>query len=303
MALDYLPSHKGLNYNLTYLGTPNLLLLYQLIIIALEQSIDFKNESSLLYDLLKSKNDDIFNSKTQFKSWTINDVLYHLHVWNNAAFLSLTNEKKFSKFMKDFFTAIKSGHSARSHEKELSNNISGQNLLMEWKKDYEKISEEFLNADPKKRVKWAGPDMSVRSSITARHMETWSHGQEIYDQLGVIRNDADHIKNIVIIGINTFGWTFMNRSLEVPNEQPKLILESPSNKTWEWNSNNKKDSIIGKASEFCQVVTQVRNIKDTNLIVNGDIAKKWMSIAQCFAGPPEDPPKKGSRFTKGEKNG
>ena len=75
MALDYLPSHKGLNYNLTYLGTPNLLLLYQLIIMALEQSIDFKNESSLLYDLLKSKNDGIFNSKTQFKSWTINDVL------------------------------------------------------------------------------------------------------------------------------------------------------------------------------------------------------------------------------------
>ena len=29
-----------------------------------------------------------------------------------------------------------------------------------------------------------------------------------------------------------------------------------------------------------------------------DVAHEWMSIAQCFAGPPEDPPKKGSRFTK-----
>jgi len=28
-----------------------------------------------------------------------------------------------------------------------------------------------------------------------------------------------------------------------------------------------------------------------------------MSIAQCFAGPPEEPPLKGSRHTKGEGNG
>ena len=35
---------------------------------------------------------------------------------------------------------------------------------------------------------------------------------------------------------------------------------------------NDKDSIIGSASEFCQVVTQVRNIKDTKLIINGDVA-------------------------------
>ena len=46
------------------------------------------------------------------------------------------------------------------------------------------------------------------------------------------------------------------------------------------------------------MVTQVRNIKDTNLKVEGKVAEKWMSIAQCFAGPPEDPPIKGSRYIK-----
>ena len=30
----------------------------------------------------------------------------------------------------------------------------------------------------------------------------------------------------------------------------------------------------------------------------GKVAEKWMSIAQCFAGPPEDPPIKGSRYIK-----
>ena len=46
------------------------------------------------------------------------------------------------------------------------------------------MARRFLGADPKGRVKWAGPDMSVLSSITARLMETWAHSQAIYDMLG-----------------------------------------------------------------------------------------------------------------------
>jgi hypothetical protein len=44
------------------------------------------------------------------------------------------------------------------------------------------------------------------------------------------------------------------------------------------------------------VVTQVRNIADTQLSVTGEAARRWMAIAQCFAGPPNDPPAKGARF-------
>ena len=47
--------------------------------------------------------------------------------------------------------------------------------------------------------------------------------------------------------------------------------------------------IFGKSS------LQVRNIKDTNLKISGENVTKWMEIAQCFAGPPEDPPEPGSR--------
>ena len=55
------------------------------------------------------------------------------------------------------------------------------------------------------------------------------------------------------------------------------------------------ESIKGKASDFCHVVTQNRNIKDTDLEVRGKISEHWMSIAQCFAGEPEDPPDQGTR--------
>ncbi len=264
----------------------------------LEQAIHFKEESDALYKLLINADKNSFKLKTQFKSWTINDVLYHLHVWNIAALLSLKNENEFKEFMQNFMEAVKSGNSAREYEKILSDNAEGLDLLHLWKETYEKISNEFAKSDPKKRVKWAGPDMSVRSSITARHMETWAHGQEIFDQLGFERIDTDRIKNIVVIGVNTFGWTYINRNLSIPEKMPKLSLLSPSNELWEWNEDNEEDMISGSATEFSQVVTQVRNINDTSLKVSGKIANEWMSIAQCFAGPPENPPEKGTRFTR-----
>jgi hypothetical protein len=56
--------------------------------------------------------------------------------------------------------------------------------------------------------------------------------------------------------------------------------------------------VEGSASEFCQVVTQVRNVADTRLRVSGETARRWMAIAQCFAGGPETPPAPGTRFRK-----
>ena len=79
---------------------------------------------------------------------------------------------------------------------------------------------EAVLADPKARLKWPGPDMSARSSITARLMETWAHGQEVYDHLGVVRQNADRIQNIVVLGVNTFGWTYATRKQTPPGPMP-----------------------------------------------------------------------------------
>ena len=96
--------------------------------------------------------------------------------------------------------------------------------------------------------------------------------------------------------MKTFGWTFRNRGLDVPAEFPYVKLTAPSGETWEWSDPGTSSRIEGPATAFCQVVTQTRNVADVELQVEGDIANQWMSIAQCFAGPPEQPPLPGSRI-------
>merc|ERR1712110_667526 len=132
--------------------------------------------------------------------------------------------------------------------------------------------------------------MTVRSKITARLMESWAHAQEVYDQLGQVRKNGDRIENIVILGVNTYGWTFKNRRLEPPGPMPHVRLTAPSGKIWTHGEFSETERIEGLAEEFCQVVTQTRNIGDTSLKVTGTCATDWMSKAQCFAGGPEPPP-------------
>ena len=98
-----------------------------------------------------------------------------------------------------------------------------------------------------------------------------------------------------MIGVKTFGWTFVNRRLEVPGPPPYVRLVAPSGEIWEWNEPSSQEFVRGDAVDFCHVVTQGRNIADTALEVTGSAATQWMSIAQCFAGGPVDPPKPGQR--------
>lgn len=260
----------------------------------LQQAIDFRDESQALYRLLERLNDDEFDRATLFKGWTVNDVIGHLHMWNWAADLSLQDGDAFQAWIATLMKDLVSG-GLRQFENKWLDGRQGKALLNEWRDFYLPMSERFAAAEPKTRVRWAGPDMSVRSAITARLMETWAHGQAVYDLLGEERKDTDRIRNIAQLGINTFGWTFKNRGLDVPPNPPWVRLTAPSADTWEWNTENTTDSVEGSATEFCQVVTQTRNIADTKLKTRGDIAAEWMAIAQCFAGPPEEPPLPGSR--------
>ncbi len=262
----------------------------------LQQAIDFREECDALFALLDPLDEQDWEKRTQFKGWTLNDVVAHLHFGDYAANLALQDDAAFIEFRRSLAGASKQGPSHLELTHVWLNGAKNRALLKRWRDFSLEMTDRFAAADPKLRVKWFGPDMSVLSSITARLMETWAHGQSVYDKLGKVRKDTDRIKNIVVIGLNTFGWTFTNRGLAVPEERPYVRLTAPSGALWEWNQPNPENFIEGSAVEFCQVVTQTRNLADTQLRVVGTTAASWMSIAQCFAGPPETPPASGTRF-------
>jgi len=247
-----------------------------------QQAQDFKDECDELNDFLKTIPDDQWSTPTPFKNWTINHVVAHLHGTDIVATMAINEPQAFIE--------LRDGKRQRD-----AINVKGHRLLDAWCQGYRRLCDALNTTSPNDRVLWFGPDMSARSFATARQMETWAHGQDIYDLLEVKRAPQDRLRNVAHIGVITFGWTFVNRKMKVPTPQPHVRLTAPSGDIWTWNEVRKNHLVEGSAVEFCHVVTQGRHIDDTTLRVVGDSAKQWMPIAQCFAGPPEDPPAPGVR--------
>ena len=267
----------------------------------MQAALDFKVESEAVAAVLSGLSDADYNIPTQFKSWTIYDILAHLHLWNMAADWTLNEPAKFAKLMGDVIQVFQGGKTHQDlqrgwcHEQGFD---TGPKLYTAWRDGFKTVSDKFAVADPDKRVKWGGPDMSTRSCIIARQMETWAHAQAIFDVLGQDRRDGDQLKNVTHIGVITYSWSFKVNGLEPILPKPYIRLTSPSGTIWEWNDPQADNKLEGSATEFCQVVTQCRNIRDTSLKMTGDAPNKWMSIAQCFAGGAETPPPAGTRYKK-----
>lgn len=259
----------------------------------MQQAVDFREECDALLTLLETLEPADFDRPTLFKQWTVNDVLVHLHFWNRAADQSLRDSDGFQELFAKLQSFLAQGNLRAFENGEVAER--GPELVAVWRDFYRDMAERWVSLDPKIRVKWAGPEMSVRSSITARQMETWAHAQEIFDLFGKVREEADRIRNIVILGVNTFQWGFKVRGMTPPENMPHLTLEAPSGAVWHFGEEDPSNRIEGSAVEFCQVVTQTRNFADTSLKTTGEAARLWMENAQCFAGPPEKPPAPGVR--------
>ena len=253
---------------------------------------DLRAEGEELYQFLKPLKGKDWSRQTTFKSWTINDVVQHLYFGD---FMGVTSHKSGESFKVFMAEVMDSGLPLVDFTRGWLDGKQGAEMLEHWHTHFVDMCDRFATSDPSMRLTWAGPDMGLMMFATARLMETWAHAWEIYDVLGITRKHTDRIRHIATIGVKTYGWTFANRKHEPPGPPPHVSLTAPSGDLWQWNTPQDDSAVMGDAVEFCQVVTQVRNIADTKLQVKGEAATAWMAIAQCFAGPPEEPPAPGSR--------
>jgi uncharacterized protein (TIGR03084 family) len=176
-----------------------------------------------------------------------------------------------------------------------SGDLAGPTLRERWHLHFHKMCDTLAASNPATRMAWYGPDMGLRMFASSRQMETWAHGQEIYDLLGLQRDNSDRIRHVCVMGVKTFGWTYINRGEPVPEPAPHIRLTAPSGAVWEWNEPQDDNRVEGPAVGFCQVVTQTRNAAEVGITTTGDTAAHWMQVAQCFAGPPTTPPPPGQR--------
>jgi uncharacterized protein (TIGR03084 family) len=252
---------------------------------------DLHDEQEALDAIVSPLGDEQWDLVTPFIGWSIKYEIAHVGFWDMAARLAAMDEGAFKKLIESMFA---SEAAYDKSQRELREGTPAY-VMDYWRRERKALVDALAAKGPKDRVPWVGPTMSARSKATARIMETWAHGQDVADTLGIRREPTDRLRHVAHIGVTTFGWSYANRGLEVPDVAVRVELTSPSGDLWSWGPKDGEEVIEGQAEDFCLVVVQRRHVDDTQLQVKGDVARNWMLIAQAFAGPPVQGPKPGER--------
>ncbi len=244
---------------------------------------DLAKEYEALDTIVGALDESGWEIMTPAEGWTIKDQIRHLAYYDERARQAVSEPQAFEQHLADL-ADNPDGH--RETLEKIGEEFTGAELLNRWRQGQRALLDALIPLDRKARLKWYGLPMSAMSFATARIMETWAHGQDVADALGIARVPTERLRHIAHMGVATFGWSFANRQMKVPESPVRVEITSPSGELWAWGPEQAEDIVRGPAEEFCLVVVQRRNPADTRLVIKGAVARQWMSIAQTYAGPP-----------------
>lgn len=244
---------------------------------------DLAEESAALDRLIDGLPETGWATPTPATGWRIREQIAHLAYFDEATMLAIRDPDGFRAEAgellaggDDFVDRITAAYRHVSHRHvPLWYHAARRDLL------------DALSATPAGvKLPWYGPDMGVASAVTARLMETWAHGQDVADALGITRAPTVRLRHIAHLGVRTLGFSFATHGRPIPDVPVRVELDGPEGGCWTWGPTDATDVVRGDALDFCLVATRRRHRADTGLRASGPVAEAWLSIAQAYAGPP-----------------
>lgn len=241
-------------------------------------------EGDDLQGLVADLSPDQWRVDTPAVGWSIAHQIGHLAWTDEVALAAVTDADAFNATLTH--AAANPVHFTDETAAERAALPAAQ-LLSQWQAGRAELAAALQNLPPDAIIPWFGPPMKTRSMVTARLMETWAHGQDVADALGVRRVPTDRLKDIAHLGVRTRSFAYAINDLPVPPAEPRIELTAPSGELWTWGPEDAADRITGPAEDFCLAVTQRRELSELALVATPGAATEWLTIAQAFAGAPK----------------
>jgi uncharacterized protein (TIGR03084 family) len=251
---------------------------------------DLRAEHDSLDTVVSDLSPAEWSTATPADGWDVRDTISHLCFFDEAATLAIDDPPGFDAWRDELVTAMGSGATpdvdiGRSLER-------ASDLLQRWRKSREGFAGAAgrtgsLTNPP--RITWFGPPMSLASFVTARIMETWAHGVDIRDALGLPLDPGSispRLRHVCHIAYGARAFTFAAHGVTDPGDPISFEISAPDGTTWTWGPPDAEQRISGTALDVALVFTQRRHPTRTGVKASGPAAETWLGIAQAFAGPP-----------------
>mgnify|MGYP001481501100 FL=1 len=217
----------------------------------------------------------LWDKVTLAKPWTVRDTISHLadfadlaadalaggervEEWKNATDLDALRQK-----------AIEKGRSMRP-----------QDVIEWWRAGRAKVVEPLSHMAADDRVEWIAGSMSAKTFATFRLMETWAHGLDIYEALGIEVEDTPRIRHVCWLGWKTLPYAFKTAGLDYSPIRVEVI--GPGYAKWVYGPEDAEDLIKGSASDWARIVVRRLSPDKCRLKVTGEAAAKALEVAQAF---------------------
>jgi uncharacterized protein (TIGR03084 family) len=248
---------------------------------------DLASESAWLDEVVRELDESGWRAPTPADGWDVATSIAHLAWTDEAAVLAATDKAGWDalvgRALEDPTGLVdaEAAHGAAAPPAE---------LLTRWRTARQRLAQVLRSQPSGEKLPWFGPPMSAISMATARYMETWAHGLDVAQALGVRVRPHDRVRHVVHLGVRTRGFAFANNGLEVPPGDVRVELVAPSGTVWDYGPADAEQQVTGPAWDFALLVTRRRHRDDLALVALGADADRWLDIAQAFAGPPGKTP-------------
>ncbi|MCF3134329.1 TIGR03084 family metal-binding protein [Streptomyces olivochromogenes] len=246
---------------------------------------DLRDESDELDRLVAELSPGQWALPTPAPNWTVAHQIAHLAWTDHSALLAVTDADAFRGLVEK---ALAVAETFVDEGAETGARLPSAELLARWRHGRAELDRALRASQPGARFPWYGPPMSAASMATGRIMETWAHGQDVADTLGVVRAPTDRLRHVVRIGVRARDFAFGAHGLPAPTEEFRVEIIGPSGDTWTYGPEDAPQRVTGPALDFCLLVTQRAHRADLAVRAEGPDADRWLDIAQAFAGPPGD---------------
>ncbi|MFC4373926.1 TIGR03084 family metal-binding protein [Nocardia halotolerans] len=251
---------------------------------------DFAAECAELENLVAPLTPEQWQTPTPAPGWDITTQIAHLTWTDEVSVVAATDTEAFTALVTEaapkMFTFVDEAAAAVAQ-------TPPAELLTRWRTGREQLIAALAAVPTGTKLPWFGPPMSAASMISARIMETWAHGQDVADTLGVTRTPTARLRTVAHISVRTRNFAYAVHGESGPSDEFRVELTAPDGTLWTWGPEDAPQRVTGPASDFCLLTTQRRHRADTTLTTEGPDADHWLEIAQAFAGPPGPGRKKG----------
>lgn len=245
---------------------------------------DLRAEQQSLDDALAPLTDEMWQLATPSPGWSVADQIGHLAFFDAAGTKAIVHPGDFALEVDSLYEGV----TRLGYDEYTLGDFRSLNPVQQldtWRHHRAQLNDAAASLSEGDRVAWYGPSMGAVSFLTARLMETWAHGTDVANALGVTRTPTDRLRHVAQLGFMTRKWSYTVRGEELPAGLVRLDLTSAAGEHWLWGVEDADDSVSGSAEEFCLVITQRRHLDDTTLETS-ELGRHWLLRAQAFAGGP-----------------